>query len=112
MGTCPSWTVCRRNSSVSVVTLLTAGVIAREDDIRKIRERMDNQIKGREREIAHTTEKIGQAQFELKKMSKKSGVSESERMQTLERKIANTDYKAKELNKEIKMLKKLQNDKA
>jgi hypothetical protein len=34
-------------------------------------------------------------------------MSESERLQALERKIANTDFKAKEVNKEIKMLKKL-----
>jgi septal ring factor EnvC (AmiA/AmiB activator) len=86
--------------------------IAREDDIRKIRDRMDNQIKGREREIAHTTEKIGQAQFELKKLSKKSTQSEADRLQTLERKIANTEFKSKELLKEIKMLKKLQHDKS
>jgi septal ring factor EnvC (AmiA/AmiB activator) len=86
--------------------------IAREDDIRKIRDRMDNQIKGREREIAHTTEKIGQAQFELKKLTKKSTQSEADRLQTLERKIANTEFKSKELLKEIKMLKKLQHDKS
>ena len=73
---------------------------------------MDNQIKGREREIAHTTEKIGQAQFELKKLTKKSTQSESDKLQTMERKITNTDFKSKELLKEIKMLKKLQHDKS
>ncbi len=73
---------------------------------------MDNQIKGREREIAHTTEKIGQAQFELKKLTKKSTQSESDKLQTMERKITNTEFKSKELLKEIKMLKKLQHDKS
>lgn len=73
---------------------------------------MDNQIKGREREIAHTTEKIGQAQFELKKLTKKSTQSESDKLQAMERKITNTEFKSKELLKEIKMLKKLQHDKS
>lgn len=68
---------------------------------------MDNQIKGREREITHTTEKIGQAQFELKKLTKKSTQSESDKLQAMERKITNTEFKSKELLKEIKMLKKL-----
>ena len=73
---------------------------------------MDNQIKGREREIAHTTEKIGQAQFELKKLTKKSTQSEADKLQAMERKITNTEFKSKELLKEIKMLKKLQHDKS
>ncbi len=45
-------------------------------------------------------------------MTKKSTQSESDKLQTLERKIANTDFKSKELLKEIKMLKKLQHDKS
>jgi hypothetical protein len=38
-------------------------------------------------------------------------MSEGERLIALERKIANTDYKSKELQKEIKMLKRLAHDK-
>jgi hypothetical protein len=34
-------------------------------------------------------------------------MTESEKLQTLERKISNTEYKNKELGKEIKMLRKL-----
>ena len=45
-------------------------------------------------------------------MTKKSTQSESDKLQTLERKIANTNFKSKELLKEIKMLKKLQHDKS
>jgi hypothetical protein len=55
---------------------------------------MANQSKGRERELALTTEKIGQAQFELKKLQKgRNLLSENEHIQNLERKIANTDFK-------------------
>ncbi len=44
-----------------------------------------------------TTEKIGQAQLELKNLTKKSAINDTDRLQNLDRKIANTDFKSKEL---------------
>ncbi len=41
---------------------------------------MDAQAKGREREIISTTEKIGQAQLELKNLQKKSNSNDTERL--------------------------------
>ena len=73
---------------------------------------MDAQSKGREREIGVTLEKIGQAQVELKSQQKKANMNEADRMQNVERKIQNTEFKTKDVQKEIKMLKKLQHDKA
>lgn len=37
-------------------------------------------------------------------------MSEGEKIQNLDRKISNTDYKCRELQREIKILKKLQHD--
>lgn len=37
----------------------------------RVRDRMSNQIKGREREIANTMEKIAQSKVELKRAQKK-----------------------------------------
>jgi hypothetical protein len=54
--------------------------VEREEDIRKIRDRMEAQGKGREREIALTTEKIGQAQLELKNLTKKSTINDTDRL--------------------------------
>ena len=71
---------------------------------------MGNQQKGRNRDIANTQEKITQSQLELRRLQRKTQMSEGEKIQNLDRKISNTDYKCRELQREIKMLKKLQHD--
>lgn len=60
---------------------LNQSLASREEDIRKIRDRMAFQIKAREREINNTTEKINQSKVELRKAQKKGGhLTESERI--------------------------------
>ena len=71
---------------------------------------MGNQQKGRNRDIANTQEKITQSQLELRRLQRKTQMSEGEKIQNLDRKISNTDYKCRELQREIKILKKLQHD--
>lgn len=98
----------KREFIVSIYHLLN--MLAREEDIRKIKDRMDNQYKIKDREFLNTQEKIQLSAKELKQLQKKSGMSESEKIVELERKIIGVELKNKELQKEIKYLKKLQHD--
>lgn len=88
---------------------LNQAIASREEDIMRVRDRMSNQIKGREREIANTMEKIAQSKVELKRAQKQGNrnMNEGDRIALYERKIQNKEFKCKELEKEIKMLRKL-----
>jgi chemotaxis regulatin CheY-phosphate phosphatase CheZ len=84
--------------------------VERESETAKARDRMDNLVKHREREIANTTEKIQQSKKELDQLRKRAQMTESERIVDLEQKIIGTELKIKDLIKEIKQLTRMQHD--
>ena len=63
---------------------LNSQVKGREDDIRKVRDRMEQQTRLKEREIVNTQEKIQQSKKELVMLSKRAQMTESERIVDLE----------------------------
>ena len=82
----------------------------REDDIRKIAERMEHQLKFKDKEKELTQEKIVQAKKEIKQLKRGSQMTESERIVELEAKIVGTETRIREMVREIKLLNKLQKD--
>eukprot|EP00347_Sterkiella_histriomuscorum_P000706 403374819 len=82
----------------------------REDETKKVRDRMQGQLKVKEREINNTLDKIQMSKKELVQNQKKQQMTESERVVDLEQKIIGIELKNKDLNKEIKQLKKMQHD--
>ncbi|CDW84921.1 UNKNOWN [Stylonychia lemnae] len=94
----------------AILQRLQKQVKDRDDDIKKIKDRMDGQIRLKEREITNTQDKIQQSKKELVAIQKKSSMTDSERIVDLEQKIIGTELKIKDLQKEIKNLKKIQHD--
>lgn len=85
-------------------------MVDRDSETTKVRQRMDNLVRHKEREIISITEKIQQSKKELDQMKKKAQMTESERIVDLEQKIIGTELKIKDLIKEIKQLNKMQHD--
>jgi len=62
----------------------------------------------KEREISNASEKLKTAKKELKSMKKKSQMTEADRLMALQDTITHTAEQNRELDKELKMLKRQQ----
>lgn len=83
-------------------------ITKKEQAISSLHDRIQNQIAVKEREILNANDKLAVAATELNSLKKKARMTETDRILELEQKIRTTVESNKDLEKEIKFLKKQQ----
>ena len=73
-----------------------------------MQDRLESQITLKEREISNANDKLKTARIELKSMKKKSKMTEADKLIAMQEKIAYTIEQNKELEKELRLLKRQQ----